>query len=78
MLFDFSGYEKESPFYNDENKEVIGKMKDELNGKIIEKFLSLSEKINLLKTKKEEMKKAKRMKKNVVKKDIDKGRRLFI
>ena len=53
-------------------------MKDELNGEIIEEFLGLSEKIDLLKTKKEEMKKAKRMKKNVVKKDIDKGRRLFI
>ena len=25
-LFDFSGYEKESPFYNDENKIVTGKM----------------------------------------------------
>ena len=31
-LFDFSGYEKGSPFYNDENKKVIGKMKDKLNG----------------------------------------------
>ena len=30
-LFDFFGYEKESPFYNDENKTIIGKMKDELN-----------------------------------------------
>ena len=26
-LFNFSGYEKESPFYDDENKKVIGKMK---------------------------------------------------
>ena len=77
-MFDFSGFEKESPFYNDENKKVIGKMKNELNGEIIEEFLGLSEKIDLLKTKKEEMKKAKRMKKNVVKKDIDKGCRLFI
>ena len=33
-LFDFSGYEKESPFYNDENKKVINKMKDELNGEL--------------------------------------------
>ena len=30
-LFDFSGYEKESPLYNNENKKVIGKIKDELN-----------------------------------------------
>ena len=32
-LFDFLRYEKEFPFYNYENKKVIGKMKDELNGK---------------------------------------------
>ena len=37
-LFNFSGYKKESPFYNDENKKVIGKMKDELNGKIIKEM----------------------------------------
>ena len=30
-LFDFSEYEKESPLYNNENKKVIGKIKDELN-----------------------------------------------
>ena len=38
-LFDFSGYEKESPFYNDENEKVIGKMKDELNREIIEELI---------------------------------------
>ena len=37
-LFNFSGYKKESPFYNDENNKVIGKMKDELNGKIIKEM----------------------------------------
>ena len=51
-LFDFSGYEKESPFYNDESKKVIGKMKDELNGQIIEDFVGLRAKMRLLKTKK--------------------------
>ena len=65
-LFDFSGYENESPFYNDENKKLIGKMKDELNGEIIEEFVGLRAKMYSLKTKKEEMKKAKRVKKNVV------------
>ena len=45
-------------------------MKDELNGKIIEDFVSLREKMYSLKTKKEEMKKAEGVKKNVVKKDI--------
>ena len=44
-LFDFSEYEKESPFYNDENKKVIDKMKDELNGEIIEEFASLRAKM---------------------------------
>ena len=69
-LFDFSGYEKESPFYNDENKKVIGKMKEELNEEIIEEFVGLRTKIYSLKTKKEEMKNVKGGKKNVVKKDI--------
>ena len=70
QLFDFSGYEKESPFYNDETKKVIGKMKDELNGKTIEEFVGLMAKMYSLKTKKEGMKKAKEVKKNVVKKYI--------
>ena len=45
-------------------------MKDESNGKIIEEFLGLRMKMYSLKTKKEEMKKAKGLKKNVVKKCI--------
>ena len=69
-LFHFSGYEKEDPIYNDENKKVIGKMKEELNREIIEEFVGLRSKMYSLKTKKEEMKKAKGVKKNVVKKDI--------
>ena len=68
-LFVCSGYEKESPFFNDEKK-VIGKMKDEFNGEIIEEFFGLMAKIYSLKTKKEKMKKGKGMKNNVAKKDI--------
>ena len=70
-LFHFSGYEKEDPIYNDENKKVIGKMKEELNREIIEEFVGLRSKMYSLKTKKEEMKKAKGVKKNVVKKNIN-------
>ena len=58
-LFDFSGYKEECPFYNDENKQVIGKMKNELNGEIIEEFVGLKAKMYSLKTKKEGMRKAK-------------------
>ena len=46
-------------------------MKDELNGKIIEEFVGLRAKTYSLKIKKEEMKKAKGVKKNVVKKDFN-------
>ena len=44
-LFEFPGYEKESPFYNDENKKVISKIKDEFNGEIIEEFVDLRAKM---------------------------------
>ena len=64
-LFDFSGYGKESPFYNAEDKKVISKMKDELNGEIIEEFFTFKAKIYSLKTKKKEMKKANGVKKNL-------------
>ena len=45
-------------------------MKDEFNGEIIKEFSGLRAKIYSLKTKKEEMKKAKGVKKNIVTKDI--------
>ena len=45
-------------------------MKDELTGKITEEFFDLRAKIQSLKTKKEEIKKVKGVKKNVAKKDI--------
>ena len=44
-LFNFSGYEKESPFYNDGNKKVTSEMKDELNGEVIEEFVGLRAKM---------------------------------
>ena len=69
-LFNFSMYEKGSPSYNEENKNVIGKIKDELKEVIIEEFVGLRGKMYLLKLNKEEMRKAKGVKKNLVKKDI--------
>ena len=69
-LFDFPGCEEENTFDNDEIRKVIVKMKDVLNREITEEFVSLRVKMYSLKTKKEEMKKPKGVKKNLVKKEI--------
>ena len=44
-LFDFSNYPKDSMFFNGTNKKVIGKMKDEFGGVIINKFVGLKSKM---------------------------------
>ena len=66
-LFYFSWYEKKSLFYDDENKKVISKINDELKREIMEGSVSLRVKMYSVKTKKEEMKKAKIVKEKVVK-----------
>ena len=40
-LFDFSNYSKDTMFYDDTIKKVIGKMKDEHGGAIIDQFIRL-------------------------------------
>ena len=40
-IFDFSNYSAESKDYNDSNKLVISKMKDETAGLMIEEFVGL-------------------------------------
>ena len=44
-LLDFSNYLKGSKFYDECNKRVIGKMKDELSGRIISEFVGLKSKM---------------------------------
>ena len=44
-LFDFSNYSKDSNFFDDSNKNVIGKMKDEFGGVIIDEFVRLKSKM---------------------------------
>ena len=44
-LFDFSNYSKDSKFFNETNKKVIGKMKDEFGGVIIIEFVGLKSKM---------------------------------
>ena len=45
QLFDFSGYSKDSVYYDDSNKKVLGKMKDELRGVKIDEFVGLKSKM---------------------------------
>ena len=48
-LFDFSNYSKNSKFYDDDNKKVIGKMKDEYGGVVIDEFVGLKSKMGSIK-----------------------------
>ena len=75
-MFDNSDYSKSSNFYFDENKKVIGKMKDEAAGKPITSFVGLKSKMYsyLVESPDGEIKNNKRAKgisDNVTKRDID-------
>ena len=58
-LFDFSGYPKDSVYYDDFNKKVLGKMKDELNGIKIVEFVGLKSIYSLTAKNDKEVNKAK-------------------
>ena len=48
-LFDSSNYSKDSKFFNETSKKVIGKMKDEFGGVIITEFAALTSKMYSIK-----------------------------
>ena len=48
-LFDFSNYSKYSTFYDDTNKKVIGKIKDEYGVAVIDQFIGLKSKMYSIK-----------------------------
>ena len=48
-LFDFSNYSKDSKFFDNANKNVIGKMKDDFGGAIIDEFAGLKPKMYSIK-----------------------------
>ena len=48
-LFDFSNYSKDLKLFDDANKKVIGKMKDEFEGVIAAEFVGLKSKMHLIK-----------------------------
>ena len=75
-MFDNSDYSKSSKFYFDENKKVIGKMKDEAAGNPITSFVGLKSKMYSYKVELpggeiKNYKACKGISKNVVKRDID-------
>ena len=69
--FDFSEYDKSSKFFDETNKKVIGKFKDEACGKPITEFVGLKSKMySYTKLNNKEVKTAKGNRRCVVKKDI--------
>ena len=69
-LYDFSDYPKDHPLYDVSNKKVIGKFKDETSSKIITEFAAPKIKMYSFKTEEYESKKAKGIKKSVVKNEL--------
>ena len=69
--FDNSDYNKESPFYNADNKKVIGKFKDESAGIPITEFVGLRSKMySYVKDNEQTARTAKGIKKQVIKKNL--------
>ena len=68
--FDTSAHRSNRPLPTGSNKKVIGLMKDEMGGDIIEEFVSLRPKLYSYRVGSKEHKKCKGIKKNVVKKTI--------
>ena len=67
--YDFSDYPKDHPLHNEENKKAIGKFKDECAGTPIAEYIGLRPKLySVLRTDEQLIKKAKGVKKYVIKK----------
>ena len=70
-LFDFRDYPLNSKFFDPVNKTVIGKMKDEIKGKIISEFVRLKSKMySLIDVNDEEVTKAKGVNKKIKHKEF--------
>ena len=71
-LYDTSGYPKDHPLHSQTNKKVLGKMKDECDGRPIAEFVGLRPKMySILEASGATIKKAKGVKKAVVEKEIN-------
>jgi len=70
-LYDTSDYPKDHPLFSNINKKVLGKMKDECSGVPIAEYVGLRPKMySILRADEKNIKKAKGVKKSVVKKRI--------
>ena len=70
-LYDTSDYPKDNPLHSTVNKKVLGKMKDKCTGRPIAEYVGLRPKMySILEAGGKNIKKAKGVKKNVVKKHI--------
>ena len=65
-MFDFSNYSTKSKYYNNSNKLVIGKMKYETGGVVIEEFVGFKPKMYSFLVENNEHKKVKDVNKNAV------------
>ena len=66
-MFDFNNYSAKLKYYDDSNKLVVGKMKDEIVGVAIKEFIGIKPKMySILEGDNSEHKKAKGVNKNVV------------
>ena len=48
-MFDFSNYSKDSKFFDEGNKNIIGKMKDEFGGVLLYVFVGLNSEMDFFK-----------------------------
>ena len=69
-LYDTSNYPKENPLYDGRNKKVLGKMKDECGGGVINEVVAIRPKMYSVEVGKKNIRKAKGVKKNVIEKEI--------
>ena len=69
-LYDTNDYPKEHPLHSNTNKKVLGKMKDECAGAPLQRVCLRPKMYSILKADEKNIKKAKGVKKNVVKKQI--------
>ena len=62
-MYDTSNYPKDHPLYNETNKKVLGKMKDECGGDVIQEVVAVRSKMYSVKVGKKNIRKAKGVKK---------------